>query len=151
MRIFWKIIAALAVEPLYGRGQQSFENCLRLPGPRLQRGPLHAGCGIEGTGTGCHYWRSKLRFIGEASYAFDRAKSCGEFAISVFDRRHRQAVGSALLCALQSRAMNMGYLELFGETLKANDPMKNLVRKAGFGFTRSLDWRAVRFDKKSSG
>jgi hypothetical protein len=47
--------------------------------------------------------------------------------------------------------MNMGYLELFGETLKANDPMKNLVRKAGFGFTRSLDWRAVRFDKKSSG
>jgi RimJ/RimL family protein N-acetyltransferase len=89
--------------------------------------------------------------IGEASYAFDRAKSCGEFAISVSDRWQRQGVASALLCALQFRAMSLGYVDLFGETLKTNHQMKNLAVKAGFEFTRSLDWRAVRFDKKLSG
>jgi RimJ/RimL family protein N-acetyltransferase len=89
--------------------------------------------------------------IGEASYIFDHGKSCGEFAISVSDRWQRQGLGSALLCALQIRAASLGYLELFGETLKTNDQMKNLARKAGFEFTRSLDWRAVRFDKNLSG
>jgi RimJ/RimL family protein N-acetyltransferase len=89
--------------------------------------------------------------IGEASYAFDRAKGRGEFAISVSDRWQCQGVGSALLCALQFRAASLGYFELFGETLKTNDSMKNLARKAGFEFTRSLDWRAVRFDKKLPG
>jgi GNAT superfamily N-acetyltransferase len=89
--------------------------------------------------------------IGEASYAFDRDKSCGEFAISVSDRWQRQGLGSALLCAVQLRAISLGHFELFGETLKTNDQMKHLAHKAGFGFTRSLDWRAVRFDKKLSG
>jgi len=89
--------------------------------------------------------------IGEASYAFDRERCCGEFAISVSDRWQRRGVGSALLCALQFRAVSLGYFELFGETLRTNDQMKNLARKAGFKFTRSLDWRAVRFDKKLPG
>ena len=89
--------------------------------------------------------------IGEASYAFDRAKSCGEFAISVSDRWQRQGVASALLCALQFRAASLGHVDLFGETLKTNHQMKNLAVKAGFEFTRTLDWRAVRFDKKLPG
>jgi RimJ/RimL family protein N-acetyltransferase len=89
--------------------------------------------------------------IGETSYAFDRENRCGEFAISVSDRWQRRGLGSALLCALQFRAVSLGYLELFGETLKTNDQMKGLARRAGFEFTRSLDWRAVRFDKKLSG
>ena len=85
--------------------------------------------------------------IGEASYAFDREKSCGEFAISVSDRWQGQGVGSALLGALQFRAVSLGHFALFGEALKTNHQMKNFARKAGFEFTRSLDWRAVRFDK----
>jgi RimJ/RimL family protein N-acetyltransferase len=89
--------------------------------------------------------------IGEASYGFDRGSGCGEFAISVGDRFQRHGLGSSLLCALQSRAVSLGYLDLFGETLKTNDEMKGLARKAGFAFTRSPDWRAVRFDKRLAG
>jgi GNAT superfamily N-acetyltransferase len=89
--------------------------------------------------------------IGEASYGFDSEAKCGEFAISVSDRWQRQGLGSALLCAVQCRAISLGHFELSGETLKGNDQMKNLARKAGFAFTRSLDWRAVRFDKRLPG
>jgi RimJ/RimL family protein N-acetyltransferase len=98
-------------------------------------------------------WREQGRdaIIGEASYAVIRNEGRGEFAISVADRWQRQGLGSALLCALQFRAVSLGYLELFGETLRTNDAMKSLARKAGFEFTRSLDWRAVRFDKKLAG
>jgi len=86
--------------------------------------------------------------IGEACYGFDRTCGTGEFAISVADAFRRRGLGSALLCALQSRAISLGHLDLFGETLKGNDEMKGLARKAGFEFTPSLDWRAVRFDKR---
>lgn len=89
--------------------------------------------------------------IGEAAYGFDREKGCGEFAISVADRWQHRGLGSALLCAVQFRAISLGHFELFGETLKTNQEMKNLALKAGFAFTRSLDWRAVRFDKRLSG
>jgi GNAT superfamily N-acetyltransferase len=89
--------------------------------------------------------------IGEASYAFDHDKRCGEFAMSVADRWQRQGLGSALLCALQFRAVSLGYIELFGETLKSNVQMKSLARKAGFELARSSDWRAVRLDKTLAG
>jgi len=94
-------------------------------------------------------WRRQGRdaIIGEASYAFDLDQRCGEFAISVADRWQRQGLGSALLCALQFRATSLGNLGLFGESLKTNVQMKNLACKAGFAFSRSSDWRAVRFDK----
>ena len=89
--------------------------------------------------------------IGEASYGFDRLEGRGEFAISVCDSFRRHGLGSALLSALQSRAVSLGHLDLFGEALKGNEEMKSLARKAGFEFTRSSDWRAVRFDKKLAG
>jgi len=91
---------------------------------------------------------SGVAMIAEASYAYHRDKKCGEFAISVANRWQRRGLGSALLCEVQCRAVNLGFLDLFGETLKANEPMKTLARKGGFEFTRSSDWRAVRFDKK---
>jgi RimJ/RimL family protein N-acetyltransferase len=87
-------------------------------------------------------------FIGEASYAFDRSKRCGEFAMSVADRWQGQGLGSALLSAVQLRAVSLGYLDLFGETLKTNEQMQSLARKAGFACSRAMDWRAVRFDKR---
>jgi GNAT superfamily N-acetyltransferase len=86
--------------------------------------------------------------VGEASYAFDWMSGCGEFALSVADDFQRHGLGSTLLAALQSRAVSFGYLDLFGEALKSNDAMKNFARNAGFEITPSLDWRAVRFDKK---
>jgi len=89
--------------------------------------------------------------IAEASYAYHRDQKCGEFAISVADRWQHQGVGTALLSALQRRAADLGFFDLFGETLKANEPMKMFARKAGFEFTRSSDWRAVRFDKRLTG
>jgi GNAT superfamily N-acetyltransferase len=94
-------------------------------------------------------WQRRGRdvVIGEASYAFDHDRRCGEFAVSVADRWQRQGIGSALLCALQYRAISLGYAGLFGETLKSNVAMKDMARKAGFEFSRSSDWRAIRFDK----
>jgi GNAT superfamily N-acetyltransferase len=89
--------------------------------------------------------------IGEACYGLDRASGTGEFALSVADRFRRRGLGSALLCALQSRAISLGHLDLYGETLKGNEEMRGLARKAGFKFTRSLDWRAVRVDKRLAG
>jgi RimJ/RimL family protein N-acetyltransferase len=89
--------------------------------------------------------------IGEACYGFDRASGSGEFAISVGDRFQRHGLGSSLICALQSRAISLGYLDLFGETLKNNDEMKRLAQRAGFAFSRSSDWRAVRFAKRLAG
>jgi GNAT superfamily N-acetyltransferase len=89
--------------------------------------------------------------IAEASYAFDRDKNCGEFAISVSDRWQRRGLGTALLNEVQGRAVNLGFLDLFGEALKTNHRMKSLASKAGFEFTRSSDWRAVRFDKRLAG
>jgi GNAT superfamily N-acetyltransferase len=88
-----------------------------------------------------------IAMIAEASYAFDRDKNCGEFAISVSDRWQNRGLGSALLCAVQCRAVSLGFFDLFGETLKANEHMKAFARKAGFEFNRSSDWRAVRLDK----
>jgi GNAT superfamily N-acetyltransferase len=95
--------------------------------------------------------QAREAIIAEASYGFDRDAQRGEFAISVADRWQSQGLGSALLCALQSRAISLGHFELFGEALKSNDQMKGLARKAGFAFSRSRDWRAVRFDKRLLG
>jgi GNAT superfamily N-acetyltransferase len=94
---------------------------------------------------------SKGAIVGEASYAFDCESGYGEFAISVSDRWQRHGLGLALLVALQFRAVGLGHFPLFGETLRTNDQMKRLARRAGFEFTRSLDWRAIRFDKTLSG
>jgi RimJ/RimL family protein N-acetyltransferase len=86
--------------------------------------------------------------IGEASYAVESHSGLGEFAISVCDAWQNRGLGSALLTALQSRAVSLGYFGLFGETFKTNDQMKALARKAGFAVERSDDWRAIRFDKR---
>jgi GNAT superfamily N-acetyltransferase len=88
------------------------------------------------------------RIIGEASYAFDRDAGWGEFAISIADRWQRRGLGAALLAAVQARAVSLGYFDLFGETLKTNEEMRALARRAGFAAARACDWRAARFDKR---
>jgi GNAT superfamily N-acetyltransferase len=112
-------------------------------------GCLAQGCRAERFTLVAEWGRQERDIIiGEASYAFDRDKRSGEFAVSVADRWQRQGIGSALLCALQYRAISLGHVGLFGETLKSNVAMKDMARKAGFEFSRSSDWRAVRFDKR---
>ena len=86
--------------------------------------------------------------IGEVSYVGESHIGLGEFAISVCDGWQNRGLGSALLSALQSRAISLGYFGLSGETFKTNDAMKALARKAGFAVARSHDWRAIRFDKR---
>jgi L-amino acid N-acyltransferase YncA len=112
------------------------DNCLK-PGSGEERFVLFAELRKQGRST----------IIGEACYGFDRDLGCGEFAISVADDCRRQGLGSALLWALQFRAVSLGFFRLFGEALKTNEEMKGFARKAGFEFTCTLDWRAVRFDK----
>lgn len=86
--------------------------------------------------------------IGEASYALVRETGLGEFAISVCDDWQRRGLGSALLSALQFRAISLGHFGLFCESLKTNEQMKALARRAGFAVARSANWRAIRFDKQ---
>jgi RimJ/RimL family protein N-acetyltransferase len=135
--------AALSPSSRYNRFMGSVNNLARIASdclghaPRPDRFTLVA----ESRAQGCD------AIIGEASYAFDSDTRCGEFAISVADRWQRQGLGSALLCAVQFRAISLGHIELFGETLRDNAQMQNLAGQAGFERSRASDWRAVRFDK----
>jgi RimJ/RimL family protein N-acetyltransferase len=134
---------ALSPSSRYNRFMGAVNNLAKIASDCLRhaRQPDRFTLVAEARGQGCD------AIIGEASYAFDSDTRCGEFAISVADRWQRQGLGSALLCALQFRAISLGHIELFGETLRANAQMQNLAGKAGFEFSRSSDWRAIRFDK----
>lgn len=84
--------------------------------------------------------------VGEARYGFDKASF--EFGVSVDDRWQGQGIGSALLRNLECRAAAFGARRMFGDTLRSNDVMIGLARKAGFSFTRHPDdWKLVRFEK----
>jgi RimJ/RimL family protein N-acetyltransferase len=86
--------------------------------------------------------------VGEARYALDVAAARVEFGLSIDDRLQGQGVGTVLLSNLQCRAMTLGAATIFGDTLRSNDAMQALARKAGFTFlTLPSDWRLVRFEK----
>ena len=87
-------------------------------------------------------------FIGEARYAFDPDTESFEFGLSIDDSWQGQGVGAALLANLQCRAAAFGAARLFGDTLRSNEPMMALARKAGFSFlAHPEDWKLVRFEK----
>src|SRR5215211_3626129 len=86
--------------------------------------------------------------VGEARYAFDPDTDSFEFGLSIHDSWQGQGIGSALLANLQCRAAALGAERLFGDTLRSNDAMIALARKAGFSFTHHPDdWKLVRFEK----
>jgi GNAT superfamily N-acetyltransferase len=86
--------------------------------------------------------------VGEARYSFDFAASSFEFGLSVDDRWQGHGIGKALLKNLECRAASFGAGHIFGETLRSNDSMIGLARKAGYGFARAPgDWKLVRFEK----
>lgn len=86
--------------------------------------------------------------IGEARYAFDSVVSRFEFGLSIDDHLQGQGIGTVLLSNLQCRAMALGASTIFGDTLRSNDAMQALARKAGYTFAAlPSDWRLVRFEK----
>jgi GNAT superfamily N-acetyltransferase len=86
--------------------------------------------------------------VGEARYAFDAGTLSFEVGLSVDDRWQGHGIGSALLKNLECRAAAFGAKRLFGDTLRSNDAMLGLARKAGFAFINSPgDWKLVRFEK----
>ena len=86
--------------------------------------------------------------VGEARYAFEPDTRSFEFGLSIDDRWQGQGIGAALLSNLQCRAAALGASGLFGDTLRSNEAMIALARKAGFSFTRHPDdWKLLRFEK----
>jgi acetyltransferase len=75
--------------------------------------------------------------IGVARYVRD--KDAAEFAIVVADAWHGRGIGRRLLAKLIDVARRRGIKRLYGEILRTNRPMLELVRKAGFRLTRNAD------------
>jgi RimJ/RimL family protein N-acetyltransferase len=87
--------------------------------------------------------------IGEARYAFDSDTAGIEFGLSIDDRWQGHGIGNALLKNIECRAASFGATRLFGDTLRSNDAMIALARKAGYAFANSPgDWKLVRFQKQ---
>jgi GNAT superfamily N-acetyltransferase len=70
--------------------------------------------------------------VGEAVLASTPGSARSEFALSVADAWQRRGVGTALVADLECRARMRGARHLYGDVLRANTPMKNLARKAGY-------------------
>jgi GNAT superfamily N-acetyltransferase len=86
--------------------------------------------------------------VGEARYAFDSDTAAIEFGLSIDDRWQGHGIGKALLKNLECRAAAFGADRLFGDTLRSNEAMIGLARKAGYDFMASPgDWKLVRFEK----
>ena len=87
--------------------------------------------------------------VGEARYAFDSDTAAMEFGLSIDDRWQGHGIGKALMKNLECRAASFGATHLFGDTLRSNDAMIALARKAGYAFTNTPgDWKLTRFQKQ---
>ena len=88
------------------------------------------------------------RIVAEARYALTADQAGIEFGLSVDDRWQGQGIGAALVTNLECRAAALGATTLFGDTLRSNDVMIALARKAGFAIAATPgDWKLVRFAK----
>ncbi|WP_164107672.1 GNAT family N-acetyltransferase, partial [Serratia marcescens] len=57
-------------------------------------------------------------------------------------------IGVALMKNLECRAAAFGARTIFGDTLRSNEGMMALARKAGYAFTSHPDdWKLVRIEK----
>jgi GNAT superfamily N-acetyltransferase len=86
--------------------------------------------------------------VGEVRYIFHPETATVEFGISIDDRWQGHGIGAALMKNLECRAAAFGAQGIFGDTLRSNDGMMGLARKAGYNFTNHPDdWKLVRFEK----
>jgi len=87
--------------------------------------------------------------VGEARYAFDSAAASIELGLSIDDRWQGHGIGAALLKNLECRAASLGAERVFGDTLRSNEAMIALARRAGYAFCNTPgDWRLTRFQKQ---
>lgn len=87
--------------------------------------------------------------VGEARYAFDSDAASVEFGLSIGDRWQGRGIGTALMKNIECRAASLGATRLFGDTLRSNDAMIGLARKAGYAFANTPeDWKLTRFQKE---
>jgi len=87
--------------------------------------------------------------VAEARYAVDEDSNSLEIGLSVDDVMQGQGIGAALLDNLECRAAALGAERLLGDTLRSNDAMLALARKAGFALAPTPgDWKQIRFEKK---
>jgi GNAT superfamily N-acetyltransferase len=87
--------------------------------------------------------------VGEARYAFDSDTASIEFGLSIDDRWQGHGIGRALLQNIECRAASFGATRLFGDTLRSNDAMIGLARKAGYALANTPgDWKLTRFQKQ---
>ena len=87
--------------------------------------------------------------VGEARYAFETETASIEFGLSIDDRWQGHGIGKALMKNLECRAASFGATRLFGDTLRSNDVMIALARKAGYAFANTPnDWKLTRFQKE---
>jgi GNAT superfamily N-acetyltransferase len=109
---------------------------------------VHSGRGDRFTLVAVMADDADASIIAEARYALDTAAGTVEFGLSVQDRWQGHGIGPALLREVERRAAVLGAHSLFGETLRSNDVMIALARKAGY-LLRPLpdDWRLARFEK----
>ena len=86
--------------------------------------------------------------IGEARYALDVESDSVEFGISIDDRWQGRGLGAALLKNMECRAAALGAVRAFGDTLRSNEVMLKLARKAGYAIAPNPDdWKLVRSEK----
>jgi GNAT superfamily N-acetyltransferase len=89
------------------------------------------------------------RIVAEARYALNTDQAGVEFGLSVDDQWQGHGIGTTLMQNLACRAAALGAVRLFGDTLRSNEVMIALARKAGFALVQSPgDWRLVRFEKQ---
>jgi RimJ/RimL family protein N-acetyltransferase len=87
--------------------------------------------------------------VGEARYGFETSSASFEFGASIGDSWQGLGIGSALVRNLECRAAALGAARMFGDTLRSNEVMMGVARKAGFAFIRHPDdWKLVRFEKQ---
>jgi RimJ/RimL family protein N-acetyltransferase len=87
--------------------------------------------------------------VGEARYGFETSSASFEFGVSIGDSWQGLGIGSALVRNLECRAAALGAARMFGDTLRSNEVMMGVARKAGFAFIRHPDdWKLVRFEKQ---
>ena len=71
--------------------------------------------------------------IGDARHAFAPDRRECEFALSVADDWRGRGIGMLLTAEMECRARSLGARRLTAEVLRADEPMKALALKTGFG------------------
>jgi acetyltransferase len=77
--------------------------------------------------------------IGVARYVLDKDNESAEFAIVVADSWQGRGIGTRLLAKLSDVARRRGLKRLYGDVLRTNRPMLELVRKLGFTLAQHED------------